>query len=132
MKRYIISVLGIVVGLGFSAFTKPSSPPFSYTTFKYFGSKFSATQVEDLQKWSASASQLCNDNSSEDYACMISVHDAYTHSVSGVEVLNTFDNHPAGESYIVIVAVDGASGFFKKVRNDIPLPYIVTNGNTTP
>src|SRR5689334_10951534 len=101
MKKYFIGMLALVLAVGFSAFTKPSTA--LQFTFTGTGSDFQDPNiVSDVSMWIQSSSCASN---VEQEACTIEVTDAkYYHTdVSGV-ILNdaSFAQQNPGEEEAVL------------------------------
>lgn len=95
MKKYIFSILAIVVASATVAFTIPGahkkSVKLNTHDFYYLPSNpldFSQNSVKDKQNWKSTGGEPDDCLGDADKACMISVDDTYTRDSSGTRVFN--------------------------------------------
>lgn len=101
MKRYIASIIAVIIAAGAVAFTTPAKKPLATFTFRFTPTTYTQPQVETNSNWVSGAS-LCGGTANK--ACQMEVDEAYTHLDGSTRVLNTTG------SVIVIKAKLGAAG----------------------
>jgi len=125
MKKYLLGFTAVALAVVFSSFTKP----FVSYTMKLTVSPIAANRVNTETNWKDNGSLygICS-GTQQDLACTITADEKYTHDVSGVQVLNTSGDTPAGEAFLTVTE---ATGLLDEGVQYYKIASITASDNTT-